>query len=77
MVLRGFTWLDFGTNSRDGTRFFIHDLSAADEIFVCNSVIGIWGIRELNGQIYSANKITQNLQLMLESEKQKQVTYAS
>ncbi|MSR17015.1 MAG: aminodeoxychorismate lyase [Methylococcaceae bacterium] len=56
--------------------FFIDDLRDADEIFVCNSVIGIWSIREFNGQIYSVNKITQNLQLELESEKQKQGAYA-
>ena len=72
-VLRGWILEQIPVMEHD---FFIQDLSAADEIFVCNSVIGIWGIRELNGQIYSANKITQNLQLMLESEKQKQVTYA-
>jgi len=56
--------------------FFIDDLRDADKIFVCNSVVGIWGIRELNGQIYSENKITQKLQLALENEKQKQVAYA-
>ncbi len=57
--------------------FFIDDLRDADEIFVCNSVIGIWNVRELNGvHYYSENGITQKLQLALESEKQKQVVYA-
>lgn len=56
--------------------FFIDDLRNADEIFVCNSVIGIWGIRELNGQHFSEKKITKKLQFELESEKQKQVAYA-
>ncbi|MEI7840067.1 MAG: aminodeoxychorismate lyase [Methylococcaceae bacterium] len=72
-ILRGWVFEQMPVMEHD---FFIDDLCDADEIFVCNSVIGIWGIRELNGQIYSANKITQNLQLALENEKQKQVTYA-
>jgi 4-amino-4-deoxychorismate lyase len=53
--------------------FFMKDLQFADEIFVCNSVIGIWGVRELSGWHYPKNEITKQLQLALENEKQKQV----
>lgn len=53
--------------------FFMEDLLFADEIFVCNSVIGIWGVRELSGWHYPKNEITQKLQLALENERQKQV----
>ncbi len=53
--------------------FFIDDLFGADEIFVCNSVIGIWGIRKLEKHRYTVGKITKQLQLALENEKQKQV----
>jgi 4-amino-4-deoxychorismate lyase len=53
--------------------FFMEDLLFADEIFVCNSVIGIWGVRELSSWHYPKNEITKKLQLALENEKQKQV----
>ncbi|MEI6745770.1 MAG: aminodeoxychorismate lyase [Methylococcaceae bacterium] len=56
--------------------FFIDDLRQADEIFVCNSVIGIWGIRELENKHYAVGEITKKLQFALESAKQKQVSYA-
>lgn len=53
--------------------FFQEDLFEADEVFVCNSVIGIWGIRKLEKCNYSVGKVTKKLQFMLENEKQKQV----
>ena len=56
--------------------FSIENLFEADEIFVCNSVIGIWGIRQLEKQGYALGKITKHLQHTLECEKQKQVAYA-
>ncbi len=37
----------------------------ADEAFVCNSVIGIWRIHQLESQLYSQNRITRFLQTEL------------
>lgn len=56
--------------------FSIENVVTADEIFVCNSIIGIWGIRQLEKQNYAIGKITKHLQHTLECEKQKQVAYA-
>jgi 4-amino-4-deoxychorismate lyase len=56
--------------------FFMKNLLEADEILVCNSVIGIWGVRVLENNHYIVGEITKHLQFTLESEKQKQVAYA-
>ena len=56
--------------------FFIEDLQNADEIFVCNSIMGICGVRQIENQFFKIGEITQKLQLVLEHEKQKQVAYA-
>lgn len=53
--------------------FFIENLFNADEIFVCNSVMGICGVRELENKSYKLGEITKKLQFILENEKQKQV----
>ncbi|MFN3586682.1 MAG: aminodeoxychorismate lyase [Moraxellaceae bacterium] len=38
------------------------DLAAADEVFFCNSVQGIWPVRELDGRACSVGLITRQLQ---------------
>lgn len=55
--------------------FSMETLLQADEIFVCNSIIGIWGIRELANHHYAIGDMTQTLQHALWCEKQKQVAY--
>lgn len=54
-------------------KFFIENLFNADEIFVCNSIMGICGVRELENKSYKLGEITKKLQFILENEKQKQV----
>ena len=34
------------------------ELSAADEVFLTNSIIGIWPVREIDGRTYSIGPIT-------------------
>lgn len=53
--------------------FYLENLLQADEIFVCNSVMGICGVRQIEQQSFSIGEITPKLQFMLEKEKQKQV----
>ncbi len=55
--------------------FSMETLLQADEIFVCNSIIGIWGIRELANRHYAIGNMTKTLQHALLCEKQKQVVY--
>lgn len=57
--------------------FSAQTLREADEIFVCNAIIGIWGVRELAGRCYPIGHLTQRLQHALAGEKQKQVAYAN
>ncbi len=33
------------------------DLNAADELFVCNSVIGIWSVREMAGSLFKVGPV--------------------
>lgn len=40
-------------------------LKSAEEIFVCNSIIGIWPVRSINEQTFSVGKKTQELQQYL------------
>ena len=40
----------------------IDDVHAADEVFVCNSVIGIWPIRRLERQVLRSGTIVRSLQ---------------
>ncbi len=72
-IIRGWVFEKLSVIEHD---FFTEDLLNADEIFVCNSVIGIWAIRELENKRYAVGEITKKLQLALNSEKQKQVAYA-
>lgn len=43
------------------------DLHAAEEVFVCNSVIGIWPVIAIDDRTYSRGEITSRLQGLLES----------
>ena len=54
----------------------LDDIYAADELFVCNAIIGIWGIRRLENKHYTIGLITQQLQQALNHEKQQQISYA-
>ncbi len=42
-------------------RLGLRDLAAADELFLCNSVIGIWPVRELAGRTYVPGPVTARL----------------
>ncbi|MGB4498310.1 MAG: aminodeoxychorismate lyase, partial [Methylococcaceae bacterium] len=57
--------------------FYLETLQQADEIFVCNSVMGICGVRQIENQDFKIGDMTRKLQFMLEGEKQKQVTLCS
>lgn len=41
------------------------DFLAADEVFFCNSVYGIWPVNQLQDTLYSAHSVTQRLQATL------------
>lgn len=41
------------------------ELFTADEIFVCNSIIGIWPVSSIDNKIYATGPITKNLQQAL------------
>lgn len=47
------------------TKIHIDEFMAADEIFISNSVIGIWPVSEMNNTFYFAGPITQHLQHVL------------
>lgn len=50
-------------------RYQLEDLIEADEIFICNRLIGVVPVIEINGkQTYSIGKHTQNLQQQLSSK---------
>lgn len=42
-----------------------HELLAADEVFVCNSLYGIWPVREFAGQCWPVGPLTRKLQGIL------------
>lgn len=46
----------------------VEDLLAAEEIMLCNSVIGLWQVRELAGKIWEAGKVTARLRQLLDDE---------
>lgn len=73
-ILRGWIFEQMPVIEHD---FYLENLQQADEIFVCNSVMGICGVRQIENQFFKTGKITQKLQLALESEKQKQVALCS
>lgn len=41
------------------------ELLAADEVFLCNSLYGIWPVRELDGRCWEVGKLTRTLQSLL------------
>jgi 4-amino-4-deoxychorismate lyase len=44
------------------------DLLAADEVFLCNSLIGIWPVRAVDGRPYRKGAVTIRLQQLLQAE---------
>lgn len=54
-------------------KFYPQDLSTADEIFVTNSIIGIWAVKQLESHVFPVGTVTQRLQSHLAQFKQ-QVT---
>lgn len=69
-ILRGWIFQQMPVVEQD---FFVEDLLQAEEIFVCNSIMGICGVRQIEKQTFSVGEITKKLQFMLENEKQTQV----
>ncbi len=49
------------------------DVLMADELFVSNSIIGIWPIKQLQGQQYKIGSVTQKLQRLLLAFKQEEI----
>ncbi len=48
------------------SRLELPDFESAQEVFVCNSVVGIWPVREIDGRYrFASRKVTQNLQQAL------------
>ncbi len=52
-------------------------LSTADEVFVCNSIIGIWPVKKIDSTHYRVGEITRQLQNWLTQLKGKEVEHAS
>jgi len=42
-------------------------LQAADEVFICNSLIGIWPVIAIDGRVYKKGAMTAQLQALLDS----------
>jgi 4-amino-4-deoxychorismate lyase len=51
------------------TKIHLDDFLAADEIFLTNSVIGIWPVSEMDNMLYLAGPITHNIQHALQQAK--------
>jgi 4-amino-4-deoxychorismate lyase len=47
----------------------LEDFMAADEIFVSNSVIGLWPVSEIDNNVYHVGPVTQNIQYVLQQAK--------
>lgn len=45
----------------------LDDIQSADEVFVCNSVIGIWPLRRLEQQVLRSGTITRRMQSRVET----------
>jgi len=43
------------------------ELLAADELFLCNSLYGIWPVRELASSVWPAGPLTRKLQALIRS----------
>ncbi len=50
------------------TQFSLPVLLAADEVFICNSVIGVWPVRQIGNQPIALGPIAIHMQHLLESE---------
>jgi 4-amino-4-deoxychorismate lyase len=47
----------------------INQIEAADEVFLSNSVIGLWPVKKLNAKLYSGHEIAHKLlKLMIKNE---------
>jgi 4-amino-4-deoxychorismate lyase len=42
------------------------ELLSADEVFVCNSIVGIWPVRQIATKYFSVGLITKTLQIQLD-----------
>jgi len=51
------------------TKIHIDDFMVADEIFITNSVIGIWPVSEMDNMHYLVGPVTQHLQYVLQQAK--------
>jgi len=47
------------------TNLLLHDIYSADELFICNSIIGIWPIRQIDRRSFERGPITQKLKSWL------------
>lgn len=55
---------DIAVQVRD---IILAELLAADEVFLCNSLYGIWPVRELQGRGWSVGPLTRKLQALIRS----------
>ncbi|MBU0592288.1 MAG: aminodeoxychorismate lyase [Gammaproteobacteria bacterium] len=44
----------------------LDELMAADEVMLCNSVIGLWQVREFNGRVWNGGAVSARLRSLLE-----------
>ncbi len=44
----------------------LDDLNSASELFICNSLIGLWPVRKVDDQRYTVGKVTRRLQSRLQ-----------
>ena len=51
------------------------DLESADELFVTNSIIGLWPVRQLEQQFHGIGKVTQQLIEALNGKRQQKGEY--
>lgn len=49
-------------------RYNLDDLHSAEEVFVCNSLIGIWPVVQFEASTYAIGKYTRLLQGLLQKE---------
>ena len=50
-----------------------HDLQTADELFITNSIIGIWPVNQIEGQQYKVGTLTNKLQTLFLAFKQQDI----
>jgi len=46
----------------------VDELQQANEVFVCNSLIGIWPVRAVDEQVYARGAVTERLQALLQDD---------